>query len=113
MWLTSYLAKNRTKDTATAGSVMNCDVTGVEVSSSRQYREVPVAAPYGVYCVPPSGEQAVMVHTASKDVCLGVISAFPSELEPGEIMLCSEGGASIVLKNDGSVLINGKKYGGT
>ncbi len=113
MWITSYLAKNRIKDSASAGSIMNCDLTGVEVDASRRYREVPVAAPYGVYCVPPSGEQVVMVHTPSKDVCMGVISSLSTSLEPGEIMLCSEGGASIVLKNDGSVLINGKEYGGT
>lgn len=113
MWITSYLAKNRMKDSACAGSIMNADVTGVEVDSSRRYREVPVAAPYGVYCVPPSGERAVMVHTPSGGVCMGVISPLPASLEAGEIMLCSQGGASIVLKNDGSVLINGKEYGGT
>lgn len=112
MWITSYLAKNREKESACAGSVVSADAAGVEVSSSRLYREVPVAAPYGVYCVPPSGEQAVMVHTQSKDVCVGVLSLAAEDLEPGEIMLCSKGGASIVLRNDGSVLINGKEYGG-
>ena len=30
-----------------------------------------------------------------------------AELEPGELMLYSSGGANIVLKNDGQVLING------
>ena len=30
------------------------------------------------------------------------------ELDEGEVMLSSKGGASIVLKNDGRVLINGK-----
>ena len=31
------------------------------------------------------------------------------ELEEGELMLYSKGGASIVLKNDGRVLVNGKE----
>lgn len=113
MWITSYLAKNRASQSATSGSVMNADSTGVEVSASRKYREVPVVAPYGIYWVPPAGEQAVMVHTPASDLCMGVVNSGAQELEPGELMLCSDGGASIVLKNNGSVLINGKEYGGT
>ena len=31
------------------------------------------------------------------------------DLNPGEVMLFSSGGASIVLKNNGKVLINGKE----
>ena len=38
---------------------------------------------------------------------LGVL-AKNVELDEGEVMLSSKGGASIVLKNDGRVLINGK-----
>ncbi len=37
-----------------------------------------------------------------------VIADVRGDLKPGELMLYSAGGASIVLKNDGSVLINGK-----
>lgn len=113
MWITSYLTKNREVQTATSGRVMNADSAGVEVSASRKYRELPVTAPYGICWVPPEGEQAVMVHTNAGDLCVGVVTYANEELEPGELMLCSEGGASIVLKNNGDVLINGKKYGGT
>ena len=41
------------------------------------------------------------------EVSLGVL-AKNVELDEGEVMLSSKGGASIVLKNDGRVLINGK-----
>ena len=45
------------------------------------------------------------------ELCMGVVA--PQEkLESGELMLYSAGGASITLKNDGNVYINGKKYGG-
>ena len=37
----------------------------------------------------------------------GVLAKYV-ELDEGEVMLSSKGGASIVLKNDGRVLINGK-----
>lgn len=112
MWITSYITKRHKAEAATSGSVINSDVSGVEVSASRRYREVPICAPYGVVYVPPVGEEAVMVHTPSADVCMGVIASAPESLEAGELMLCSKGGASIILKNNGSVLINGKEFGG-
>ncbi len=43
-------------------------------------------------------------------VSLGVLGQEQS-LSEGELMLYSKGGASIVLKNDGRVLINGREYG--
>ena len=42
------------------------------------------------------------------EVCLGVIGSADG-LEEGEIMLRSKGGASLVLKNDGRVLVNGRE----
>ena len=47
---------------------------------------------------------------ADGEVSLGVLTQAHS-LDEGELMLYSKGGASIVLKNDGRVLINGREYG--
>ena len=44
------------------------------------------------------------------EVSLGVLGQ-EQTLSEGELMLYSKGGASIVLKNDGRVLINGREYG--
>ena len=113
MWLTSFMAKNiKEQVAATAGSVSGADSSTVQVEASQRHLNVPLIAPYGVVCVPPSGEQAVLVHTLSGDACVGVTSPACSELEPGEIMLRSAGGATLVLKNDGRVLVNGKELGG-
>ena len=60
--------------------------------------------------VPPAGEQAVVLPLSGGAVTLGVL-ADAGELEEGEVMLRSRGGASIVLKNDGRVLINGREMG--
>lgn len=57
--------------------------------------------------VVPVGESAVVLPLANGEVSLGVL-AKNVELDEGEVMLSSKGGASIVLKNDGRVLINGK-----
>ena len=43
------------------------------------------------------------------EIGLGVI-ADRTELEEGEVMLYSKGGASVILKNNGKVLINGEEY---
>lgn len=68
-----------------------------------------VIAPYGVAFAVPNGEKAVMLPVGSTTVCLGVVQQ-ANNLQQGEVMLYSSGGASVILKNDGRVLINGKEY---
>ena len=59
--------------------------------------------------IPPTGQKAVVLPLDDGEVGLGVISS-NAELEEGELMLYSKGGASIILKNSGKVLINGKEF---
>ncbi len=107
------MAKNiKENPVATAGSITGSQGAEVEVEASSRHRNVPVVSPYGVVCVPPLGEQAVLVHTSRGDACVGVLQSEDSLLEPGEIMLRSLGGATLVLKNDGRVYVNGKELGG-
>lgn len=68
-----------------------------------------VIAPYGIAFAVPNGEKTVMLPVGNTAVCLGVVQQ-ANNLQQGEVMLYSLGGASIVLKNDGRVLINGKEY---
>lgn len=113
MWLTSFMAKNiKDKSAVSAGSVTATRDGRVEVDSSARHLDLPVVAPYGVIYVPPVGSQAVMVSTSMGDACVGVVNNQAQGLRAGELMLCSAGGASIVLKNDGTVLINGKEFTG-
>ena len=113
MWLTSFMAKNIwDKTTAPAGEVTGVNGNRVEVDSASRHSNVPVVAPYGFISVPPVSSQAVVLTSVMGDVCAGVVNQDTQGLEPGEIMLCSAGGASILLKNDGRVLINGKEVGG-
>lgn len=113
MWLTSFMAKNiRNSNSVSAGSITASKEGRVEVDCDARHLNLPVVSPYGVVYVPPVGAQAVMVTTSMGDACAGVVNQRAQGLEPGELMLCSSGGASIVLKNDGTVLINGKEFGG-
>ena len=68
---------------------------------------LPICAPYGVLSIPPAGERAVVLPLDDGEVSIGVLAA-AENLSEGEVMLRSSGGASIVLKNDGTVLINGR-----
>ncbi|MBQ6626254.1 MAG: phage baseplate assembly protein [Ruminococcus sp.] len=111
MWLLDYVTRNTfTKSAPECGDVTTSRDGVVGVNTALELRDVPVVTPYGVVSTPPAGEKTVVLPTKKGDVCLGVYSN-ASTLQPGELMLCSKGGASIVLKNDGSVLINGKVYG--
>lgn len=106
----SYITNNSiTSPNAVKGSVNKNDSSGTAVMSSGEHKELKSCFPYGVYSVAPTGERAVVLPLDDGEVGLGVI-AKGSDLEAGEIMLYSKGGASIVLKNNGDVLINGEVY---
>lgn len=112
MWLTSIMTKNnKGRQSALAGCVTDAKGTSVELFESSKHKDVPLVAPFGVVSVPPVGSEAVAVRTTTGVACVGVKNKPSEELEAGELMLCSLG-ASIVLKNDGRVLINGKELGG-
>ncbi len=111
MWLTSFMAKSiRGKNTASSGSVTAAADGKLQVDASLNQHNMPLVAPFGVVYVPALGSEAVTIDTPSGEVCLGVVMKNSRGLSAGELMLCSEGGASIVLKNDGRVLINGKEF---
>ena len=109
MWLLNYIKKNSmTAPNAVKGNVNKNDKDGIAVSSSGEHKRLKTCFPYGVVSVPPTGQKAVVLPLEDGEVGLGVI-AQNTELEEGELMLFSKGGASIVLKNNGQVLINGKE----
>ena len=110
MWINEYVTgRPSAADTTTAGEIRSVNPGGVAVSATRDYGALPMIAPYGIAYVPVTGEQMMVMERPGGAVCLGVITAPPAELEAGELMLSSAGGARIVLKNDGRVLINGRE----
>lgn len=110
MWINEYLTgQNNRTDVATAGEILTADNGRVAVGSTKNYSALPVIAPAGIAYVPLAGAVTMVMEGAGSAVCLGVIAAPPAPLEAGELMLYSAGGASIVLKNNGKVLINGRE----
>lgn len=110
MWLMNYITKNSiSKPNAVKGSFSRGGSEGTAVVSSGEHKEVAQCLPYGVVSVPPNGENAVVLPLDDGEVMLGVIGQ-TTDLQPGELALVSKGGASVVLKNNGNVLINGKVF---
>ena len=109
MWLSEYLTGRTAGAESTASGEIRCASGGnVAVSSTRDYRTVPMIAPAGIAYVPAVGSQTVVLPSSGGAVCLVVVSPSAEGLEAGELMLYSAGGATVVLKNDGRVLINGR-----
>lgn len=104
MWLTQKLQTQNDTATVTEGQVSTADqltVTGESVHVAPQQ-----LSPYGYAALPPAGSQAVLVG----GLCAGIAAVQDTRLAPGEVCLFSSGGAEILLKNDGTVVINGQVF---
>lgn len=103
MWLTRQLEqKERTK--LSSGRVTGGD--GFTVQGESEYLSPEMIAPYGFSSLAAQGEKAVMLGNA----CAGVSSLPDSGLKEGEVRLYSAGGAEILLKSTGEVVINGQVF---
>ncbi len=109
MWISNKIANghNENKAVVMEGEITESIGNRVYIQNEEEHRNINIMAPYGIVCVPPVGEEALIVSFGESALCTGVIMPEKEQLEPGELMLSSVGGASIVLKNDGRVLING------
>jgi phage gp45-like len=94
----------------------------VQTSDEEELRDAKIILPPGIYALPNNGQAAqVLFNGTSKKVSLiGVEhTSIPEEINPGEIIVYSESGSYILLK-EGKILIMGDievtgniKYSGT
>ena len=70
-------------------------------------RALMVASPGGVAWLPRVGEEALLLRCGDGEAVAGVLSAASAGLQPGEVCVFSAGGATLLLKNDGTVLLTG------
>ena len=108
MWITNYIAKERSSNPV-SGEITYGSAVKADVFASGEYNNMRVVSPYGVIYNPPVGATGVVLPTEGGNMLLGVCPDENVDVNPGEVMLFSSGGASIVLKNNGKVLINGKE----
>ena len=103
MWLTKKETAEKAESVKTG--VVTTGGREIAVCTELERRAPIVAVPYGVAVSVPQGTEAVMLG----GVCLGVVNDAEGLL-PGEVRLFSAGGAEIVLKFDGTVVINGQVF---
>ena len=104
MWLTKQLEqRDRTK--LSTGEVASGE-RQFAVKGESEYRSPELLAPYGFSSRAAGGRKAVMLD----GLCAGVSELPDNSLEEGEVRLYSSGGAEILLKNTGEVVINGHSF---
>ena len=106
MWLSKQISKNESAIHADVAKLTISDGSQRETSGSATARNVTFYAPYGYCYCAPTGAEMLVLPSASGQSAIGARMPLVS-LERGEVMITSLGGAKIVLKNDGSVVING------
>ena len=110
MWISKKIAAaNLDKEDTVCAEVTDTNSGALNVQNGFEYREIESVAPRGISYVPIQGDKTIVIPVGDSFVCIGTVMK-DEGLEPGELKLSSSGGASIVLKNNGSVLINGVAF---
>ena len=110
MWIPKTITDNIQSAAPFTANVLFSENDKISVSGLESVGSVEVCHPYGVVCVPPTGSKAVVIPVGNSAVVCGVVGENSMSLEEGEVGFYSKGGASIILKNDGTVVINGTVF---
>lgn len=78
----------------------------LEAGATVTRRNIDSYAPYGYKSVPPVDEDVIMLESNDGAVVLGTLSK-DEDIESGEVKISSLGGAYIILKNNGDIVLNG------
>lgn len=105
MWMSKKISHSVKNDSAEKGRVTLSNKQ-IEAGATVTRRNIDCYTPYGFNSLPPVDEQVIMVPSSDGTVVLGTLNN-PENIESGEVELRSLGGAYILLKNNGDVVING------
>ena len=109
MWLSKKLSKSVSADADTnaqLGSLTISSENMVAAGASSEVRNLEFYAPVGYSFSPSEGQNVLLLSCGSKTVCAGVLMQTDPELKSGEIKISSPGGAQVVLKNNGDIILN-------
>lgn len=105
MWILNQLRRDGGGRGAALAPLTFAEEGGFGAAGEREWREMPVFGP-GVAYQPREEDQLLAVDSDGGTVCAGVRMDL-SGLEPGEIRLGQPSGPCILLRKDGSILLNG------
>lgn len=105
MWMSKRIVATSGKEVAEKGKVTLSD-NQLEAGATVTRRNIDSYAPYGYKSVPPVDEDVIMLESNDGAVVLGALSK-DENIESGEVKISSLGGAYIILKNNGDIVLNG------
>ena len=105
MWMSKRIVATSEKEFAEKGKVTLSD-NQLEAGATVTRRNIDSYAPYGYKSVPPVDEDVIMLESNDGVVVLGALSK-DEDIESGEVKISSLGGAYIILKNNGDIVLNG------
>ncbi|MCD7873130.1 MAG: hypothetical protein LUG21_07540 [Clostridiales bacterium] len=105
MWISKRFGSKKEPAAETGTFTVSSDGF-TEATGTLQSRNSECFSPYGYSFCAPVGEKVLIINSSSGAVCAGT-EMKKEKLEQGEICISSSGGASIVLKNNGDVVLNG------
>ena len=109
MWISKKLAESNQQTFNDNAEIGNLSITTDELVaaiSSCEKRGISFYTPPGIEFFPTEGQEVVLISCGNNTACAGVEMQKSTSLRSGEIRLFSHGGASILLKNDGSIVLN-------
>ena len=105
MWMSKRIVATSDKEVAEKVKVTLSD-NQLEAGATVTRRNIDSYAPYGYKSVPPVDEDVIMLESNDGAVVLGALSK-DEDIESGEVKISSLGGAYIILKNNGDIVLNG------
>lgn len=106
MWITRNLLKENNDSPASVSIVGSSADVSVSAASEKGTEHCAMVVPAGMISVPMSDDETVLLETKDCPVCLGVkIGYYGKPYSPGEVILFSRGGSTILLDNQGDIHI--------
>lgn len=105
MWMSKKIVATSENEVAEKGKVTLSD-NQFEAGATVTKRNIDSYTPYGYQSVPPINEDIIMLESNDGAVVLGALNKNDG-LESGEVKISSLGGAYIILKNNGDIVLNG------
>lgn len=115
MWLSKTLALRQAAEQEGTAADMGVTTIGggsASVMTRGEQRDLDVFAPGGLVWQPRAGDTVLVIKGGSgcQERCVAAADtsdAAPEGMAPGELFLYSDGGASVYLRQDGSIAVTG------
>ena len=102
----NLVKKRETADAPLIAQVTFSESAGFGAMGASESRNIQVFSPRGISYVPCEGDNLLLIPVDGAYVCAGVLGS--NNMQAGEIMITSSGGAKIELKNSGEIIFNGR-----